>query len=438
VCAAGSTSYDYYANGNPDRCGVYDMTKRGSQTLTWDAENRVATAAGETYTYDGDGARVKKTVGGVTTLYVNMYYEKNISSGVATSYYYLGGKLVAVKKGSALEYVHQDHLGSTSVTTNTSGSTVSSLRYLPYGGERSSSGTPPTDEKFTGQRLDATGLYYYGARYYDASIARFISADPLVQTMDTGQALNRYAYVFGNPLKYVDPTGLRSEEELLAGGVSQTQIDKRKGDSLLWNLILTVYAYERFSITSGGVSSTYWFTYVLNGGPQKGGDLEDYPMEEVCCDPVLMLKYLTQTPAGTTGGTAPVGTVGTTPGVITLPGNRPTGTTPEIHLVVGYGPAFEPKGDGYVAERAGEIALGSLVVSVAVLQFTGSATAVGGAAVTGAAVAGPGGAVLLGGTMFVLNAGSFYSAYGNFKRGIGLIQGGDFLSPPVIPPGVIR
>ncbi len=48
---------------------------------------------------------------------------------------------------------------------------------LPSGRLGSSSGTLPADEKFTGQRLDSTGLYYYGGRYYDANIERFISAD---------------------------------------------------------------------------------------------------------------------------------------------------------------------------------------------------------------------------------------------------------------------
>ena len=46
---------------------------------------------------------------------------------------------------------------------------------------RNSTGTIATDKKFTGQRLDGTGLYYYNARYYDTSIGRFISADTFVQ-----------------------------------------------------------------------------------------------------------------------------------------------------------------------------------------------------------------------------------------------------------------
>jgi len=65
----------------------------------------------------------------------------------------------------------------------------------------------PTDKKFTGRRLDATGLYYYGARYYDATIGRFTSADTIVQSYIYPQSLNRYSYTMNNPLKYIDPSG---------------------------------------------------------------------------------------------------------------------------------------------------------------------------------------------------------------------------------------
>jgi RHS repeat-associated protein len=65
----------------------------------------------------------------------------------------------------------------------------------------------PTDKKFTGQELDGTGLYYYGARYYDPTIGRFISADTIIPNPTDTQAFNRYSYCLNNPLKYIDPSG---------------------------------------------------------------------------------------------------------------------------------------------------------------------------------------------------------------------------------------
>lgn len=139
---------------------------------------------------------------------MNKYYEKNLTTGNATSYYYLGDKLIAEREGSTLRYFHQDSLSSTSLITDASGGSLGTIKYAPFGDSRNSQGNLGTDILFTGQRLDDTGLYYYGARYYDSNIGRFISPDKLVQSHNDPQSLNRYSYVRNNPLKYVDPTGL--------------------------------------------------------------------------------------------------------------------------------------------------------------------------------------------------------------------------------------
>jgi RHS repeat-associated protein len=202
VTAVGSASYTYDANGN--------MTNRNGQSITWNIENQVAAVGSSTFIYDAGGSRVKKTENGQTVIYVNKYYEKNITTGEVTTYYYLGGKMVAQRKNTTLQYMHQDHLTGTSLVTNADGSQNSAIKYLPFGATLS--GSVPTDIKFTGQRLDSTGLYYYGARYYDATIGRFISPDPTISHPANSQAFNRYSYCINNPLKYIDPSGLKEED----------------------------------------------------------------------------------------------------------------------------------------------------------------------------------------------------------------------------------
>jgi RHS repeat-associated protein len=125
---------------------------------------------------------------------------------VVTTSYYLGGQLVATREGNTLRYVHQDSLGSTSLMTDSSGAQIgTTMKYYPFGAVIS--GSVSTDKKFTGQRLDSTGLYYYNARYYDPQIGRFISADTVIQSQANPQCFNRYSYCLNNPLRYTDPTG---------------------------------------------------------------------------------------------------------------------------------------------------------------------------------------------------------------------------------------
>jgi RHS repeat-associated protein len=64
--------------------------------------------------------------------------------------------------------------------------------------------------------LDNSGLYYYGARYYDPTIGRFISADTIVPRTTDPQSLNRFSYCINNPLRYRDPSGHLTFEEYYA------------------------------------------------------------------------------------------------------------------------------------------------------------------------------------------------------------------------------
>jgi RHS repeat-associated protein len=69
-------------------------------------------------------------------------------------------------------------------------------------------GETPTDYRFTGQAEHSSiGLYYYNARWYDAYLNRWIQPDTIVPQPENPQSLNRFSYVYNNPLKYSDPTG---------------------------------------------------------------------------------------------------------------------------------------------------------------------------------------------------------------------------------------
>lgn len=116
-----------------------------------------------------------------------------------------------------LIFHHPDHLSGASVDTDISGNVIESVDYYPYGEIRIDAKTTTYENKhkFTGKELDESdNLYYYGARYYDPSIGRFISADPVDGDLWNPQSQNKYSYVLNNPLKYVDPTGQSAESIL--------------------------------------------------------------------------------------------------------------------------------------------------------------------------------------------------------------------------------
>jgi RHS repeat-associated protein len=104
--------------------------------------------------------------------------------------------------------IHGDHLGSTRLTTDQAGRVSGRYEYDPFGRELRRRGPKRDQRLFYGEPFDGeTGLTYMNARYYDAELARFISADSILPDPYRPQSLDRYAYVEGDPLNYTDPSG---------------------------------------------------------------------------------------------------------------------------------------------------------------------------------------------------------------------------------------
>jgi RHS repeat-associated protein len=125
-----------------------------------------------------------------------------------------------VKSNHYFYYVHTDHLGSSTLHTEgedksthqgiryQKGEVIQKMEYAPFGTERLVlNASNEENPKFTGQTQDLeTDLYYYGARYYDPVLGRFIQPDSIIPDY-SAQGINPYAYVYNNPLSYVDPSG---------------------------------------------------------------------------------------------------------------------------------------------------------------------------------------------------------------------------------------
>ena len=208
-------SYSYKYNAAGDMTAGPDFTESvqvGKRNIAYGSDGMPLvisnTRTGRTveFVYGAGSERVVKRSGSSTTLYVGSHYEDK--DGVIEKYVFAGGMRVAKIKGTNIEYYHQDHLGSTGIVTDSRGMKVESTEYMPFGPVREQSGTKSTDYKYTGKELDPeTGLYNYGARFYDLMIGRFVMADTIVPSAKNSQAMNPYSYCMNNPLVYNDPSG---------------------------------------------------------------------------------------------------------------------------------------------------------------------------------------------------------------------------------------
>lgn len=214
-----SNNYAYDGNGNM----IQDLEK-GIGYVLYDINNlpiRVCKTNGDVidYIYDSRGERAKKIAANFSTWYINGVGSKtsfiktsNINDSYTVNLY--GNDAIGqarVVGGVPIRYYYlKDHLGSIRATINgTDGSVASYDDYYPFGmvmDNRSASfGNPDTRYKFTGKERDIeTGYDYFGARYYDSRIGRWLSVDPLAEKYP---GWSTYNYVANNPLKYFDSDG---------------------------------------------------------------------------------------------------------------------------------------------------------------------------------------------------------------------------------------
>jgi RHS repeat-associated protein len=207
---AGST-YTYDSNGN--------LTSDGSITYTWDARNQLASlssGATASFSYDGRGRRIGKTIGGTTTAYVydrmNFVQEKDGTGGSAnvTANLITGlmlddtyARMTGSNPSAVISHFLPDANSNVIKLLDSTQAITDSYSYEAYGTTTHGTGTNGNSQQYTGRENDGTGLYFYRARYYLPAAGRFVAEDPI----GIVGGINFYAYVEGNPISFKDPLG---------------------------------------------------------------------------------------------------------------------------------------------------------------------------------------------------------------------------------------
>ncbi|HET9495728.1 MAG TPA: SpvB/TcaC N-terminal domain-containing protein [Chloroflexia bacterium] len=272
-------NFTYDANGN--QTGWTDDQNGQSRDIVWDEENRIQSIADNghqlTYKYNHGGTRVIKRGPQGETVYVNPYFVVR-NGQIGTKHVYMGKTRVVsklMKRDMQTEegdryFFHPDHLGSSNYVTDATGHLYEHLEYFPFGETwvEEASNTQRTPYLYTSKEMDEeTGLYDFGARYYDPRTSVWASPDPALPAYLSGEPnggafnpinLSLYTYGAANPLKYKDPNGLSNDaikqtvadvakQFATTGKVSVSAAMKKGGDSVDGK-----YGYAGYSYTVMG------------------------------------------------------------------------------------------------------------------------------------------------------------------------------------------
>ena len=167
-------------------------------------------------------------------------------------------------------YYHPDHLGSSSYITNLDGEVAQHIEYVPFGEvfieERNNTWNTPY--LFNAKEFDEeTGMYYYGARYYEPRISLWMSCDPM---QEKHPDISSYCYVFDNPIKLIDPDGM-------------DWVEGKNGD-ITWRKNVNIKNYRNKGVLKSGEiyrGTSYkrekvWTNVNVRGNHESGLMLESY------------------------------------------------------------------------------------------------------------------------------------------------------------------
>lgn len=218
VTSTNGRDYTYDHNGN--------VTNDDILNYTWDYNNRLIEVDDGTntfsYSYDTSGQRIKAETPSDILYYPNKFYTATDTD--PEKHIFLGDTAVASIQGSNsnanVYIIHADHLTGSNVLTDNNEDISQLTDYYAFGTLRLDDQISGYKEKrkFTGHEFDEeTGLTYMDARYYDATLGRFLSQDPKFYEINSydyvsPQLNSSYSYVANNPLKYKDIDGRQGVE----------------------------------------------------------------------------------------------------------------------------------------------------------------------------------------------------------------------------------
>ena len=273
----GNGTYTYDGNGNMN--SVLTKQGTGSYTTSYNILNlpdTVTTQQGTViYTYDASGNKLNKTstIDSVTT-----------STDYISGIQYTNGKLafIQTEEGRAIpdsgtfnyEYTLADHLGNSRLTFDTEkgyARTNQQDDYLPFGMEINYEYRNPKNEYLYNKKelQEETGLYDYGARFYDPVVARWTAVDPLAET---SRKWSPYNYAINNPIRFIDPDG--KDIINIAGGVSFTGEDANVAFSAIQKQIESNKTFKIHFVYESKTKDIY--THTLNAFRQGQPEVLHY------------------------------------------------------------------------------------------------------------------------------------------------------------------